>query len=79
MKPYVAFTSISRAAAATGMAAGPAAPVAVKLIDPIPTVDLYLVWCSTTTNPAVNAFIDCMDDTTTYNRPAKSPLAPSTT
>ena len=78
MKPYVGFTSISRAAAATGMAAGPAAPVAVKLIDPIPTVDLYLVWCSSITNPAVNAFIDCMDDTTTHSRPAKSPLAPST-
>lgn len=61
-KPYVAFASLSRAAAGMGTAAG-AATVALKLIDPIPTIDLYLVWSPSTVNSAVEAFVTCVNET----------------
>lgn len=61
IKPYVGFTSLPRAAA--GMGGDGALPVAVKLTDPIPTVDLYMVWCAQATNPAIEAFIDCINTT----------------
>lgn len=61
IKPYVAFASLSRAAA-VGMGTVGASSVAVKLVDPIPTIDLYMVWSSATVNSAVDAFVECVDD-----------------
>ncbi|ORM32496.1 LysR family transcriptional regulator [Williamsia sp. 1135] len=64
MKPYVAFASLSRAAG-VGMGTAGASSVAVKLIDPTPTVDLYMVWSETTVNSAVAAFVDCVEEVST--------------
>lgn len=61
VKPYVAFASLSRAAA-VGMGTAGASSVAVKLIDPIPTIDLYMVWSASTVNSAVDAFVECVDE-----------------
>lgn len=63
MKPYIAFASLSRAAA-VGMGTAGASSVAVKLVEPTPTIDLYMVWSATTVNSAVDAFVDCVDETT---------------
>lgn len=61
MKPYIAFASLSRAAA-VGMGTAGASSVAVKLVDPIPTVDLYMVWSESTVNGAVQVFVECVDE-----------------
>jgi hypothetical protein len=39
-----------------------ASSVAVKLVDPIPTIDLYMVWSASTVNSAVDAFVECVDE-----------------
>ncbi len=36
--------------------------VAVKLFDPIPTIDLCAVWRTAEANSAVFSFLDCIDD-----------------
>jgi DNA-binding transcriptional LysR family regulator len=61
VKPYVAFASLSRAAA-VGMGTAGASSVAVKLVDPIPVIDLYMVWSASTLNSAVAAFVECVDE-----------------
>ncbi|MDI9896308.1 LysR substrate-binding domain-containing protein [Rhodococcus sp. IEGM 1381] len=60
VKPLVGFASWSRATSA-GMGAVGASTVAVKLFDPVPTIDLYLVWRGNESNPAVDAFVRCVE------------------
>lgn len=60
VKPLVGFASLSRASMA-GMGTVGAHSVAVTLVDPVPTLDLYAVWRGGEHNPAVKAFLDCLD------------------
>ncbi|MFC0453337.1 LysR substrate-binding domain-containing protein [Rhodococcus jostii] len=61
VKPLVGFASLPRASSG-GLGAMGANSVAVKLFDPIPTIDLYAVWRSVEVNPAVFSFLDCVDN-----------------
>jgi DNA-binding transcriptional LysR family regulator len=61
MKPYVAFASLSRAAA-VGMGTAGSSSVAVKLVDPVPTIDLYMVWSASSVNAAVGIFVDIVSE-----------------
>lgn len=60
IKPLVGFASLSRASSA-GMGTVGARSVAVDLIDPVPTLDLYSVWRQGEDNPAVELFMNCLD------------------
>ncbi|MGW4248366.1 LysR family transcriptional regulator [Nocardia sp. NPDC004722] len=60
VRPLVGFASLPRAIS-MGMGAPGSNSVAVKLLDPVPTLDLYAVWRAEETNPAVEAFLDCID------------------
>ncbi|WP_067570806.1 LysR family transcriptional regulator [Nocardia acidivorans] len=60
VRPLVGFASLPRAIS-MGMGAPGSKSVAVKLLDPVPTLDLYAVWRSAETNPAVAAFLDCVE------------------
>lgn len=60
VRPLVGFASLPRAIS-MGMGEPGSPAVAVKLIDPVPTLDLYVVWRSGETNPAVAAFLDCIE------------------
>ena len=60
VKPLIGFASLPRAAA-VGMGAVYPPPVPVKLVDPIPVVDLYAVWRADERNAAVGHFLDCVD------------------
>ncbi|WP_067677138.1 LysR family transcriptional regulator [Nocardia miyunensis] len=60
VRPLVGFASLPRAIS-MGMVVPGNASVAVKLLDPVPTLDLYAVWSAEETNPAVSLFLDCVD------------------
>lgn len=60
MKPLVGFASLPRAIS-VGMGAVGASSVAVKLFDPVPTIDLYAVWRTAETNPTVQLFLECIE------------------
>ncbi|MCC3313895.1 LysR family transcriptional regulator [Nocardia africana] len=60
VRPLVGFASLPRAIS-MGMGEPGSPSVAVKLLDPVPTLDLYVVWRSEETNPAVAAFLDCLE------------------
>ncbi|MQY17160.1 LysR family transcriptional regulator [Nocardia macrotermitis] len=60
VRPLVGFASLPRAIS-MGMALPGSTSAAVKLVDPIPTLDLYAVWNAEETNPAVSLFLDCVD------------------
>ncbi|MFE3543735.1 LysR family substrate-binding domain-containing protein [Nocardia sp. NPDC059177] len=60
VRPLVGFASLPRALSMR-MGAVDDGPVAVKLIDPVPTVDVYAVWRAGQDNPAVPLFLDCLD------------------
>ncbi|WP_330253459.1 LysR substrate-binding domain-containing protein [Nocardia sp. NBC_00565] len=60
VRPLVGFASLPRAIS-MGMGATGSSSVAVKLFDPVPTLDLYAVWRADETNPAVSLFLDCVD------------------
>ncbi|WP_225731449.1 MULTISPECIES: LysR family transcriptional regulator [unclassified Nocardia] len=60
VRPLVGFASLPRAIS-MGMGVDAGTPVAVKLFDPVPTLDLYAVWRADETNPAVSRFLDCVD------------------
>ncbi|MGC0362202.1 DNA-binding transcriptional LysR family regulator [Rhodococcus sp. 27YEA15] len=57
VKPLVGFASILRANSG-GLGVTGANSVAVKLCDPVPTIDLYAVWRSEEVNPAVFSFLE---------------------
>ncbi|PRZ44420.1 DNA-binding transcriptional LysR family regulator [Antricoccus suffuscus] len=54
--PMVGFASGPRADSYT--AHGPSDPIAVRLVDPTPTLDLYAVWRKDNGNPALAALVD---------------------
>ena len=60
VKPIVGFASLPRAVAVGLGASGPD-PVAVKLVDPVPAIDLYAVWRADETSVAVHNFLGCLD------------------
>ncbi|MFG1795955.1 LysR family transcriptional regulator [Nocardia sp. NPDC049149] len=60
VRPLVGFASLPRAIS-MGMGAPGSSSVAVKLFDPVPTLDLYAVWRADESNPAVSLFLDCVD------------------
>ncbi|WP_278262460.1 LysR substrate-binding domain-containing protein [Nocardia sp. AG03] len=60
VRPLVGFASLPRAVA-MGMGAAQSDSVAVKLIDPVPTLDVYAVWRAEEANPAVSLFLDCLE------------------
>lgn len=59
VRPMVGFASLPRAIA-MGMGSPGSSSVAVKLVDPVPTLDLYAVWRAEEDNPAVSQFVDCL-------------------
>ena len=60
VKPLVGFASLPRATSA-GMGAVGANSVPVKLLDPVPVIDLYVVWRAAEINPAVASFLGCLE------------------
>ncbi|MFI6172841.1 LysR family transcriptional regulator [Nocardia sp. NPDC051052] len=60
VRPVVGFASLPRAIS-MGMGAPGSSLVAVKLLDPVPTLDLYAVWRADESNPAVSLFLECVD------------------
>ncbi|MBC7304846.1 MAG: LysR family transcriptional regulator [Nocardia sp.] len=67
VRPLVGFASLPRAVSA-GMGSSGTDPVAVKLVDPVPTLDLHVVWRADEQNPAVALFLDCLADTVADDR-----------
>ncbi|MEU4320420.1 LysR substrate-binding domain-containing protein [Nocardia fluminea] len=62
VRPLVGFASLPRAVSA-GMGSSDTDPVAVKLVDPVPTLDLHVVWRADEQNPAVAMFLECLAST----------------
>lgn len=60
VKPLVGFASWPRAVAVGLGASGPD-PVAVKLVDPVPVIDLYAVWRADEPSIAVEHFLECIE------------------
>ncbi|MFI6996109.1 LysR family transcriptional regulator [Nocardia sp. NPDC050175] len=60
VRPLVGFASLPRAIS-MGMGAPGSSSVAVKLLDPVPTLDLYAVWRADESNPAVSLFLECVE------------------
>ncbi|MBF6518706.1 LysR family transcriptional regulator [Nocardia farcinica] len=60
VRPLVGFASLPRAIS-MGMGSPGNSPVAVKLFDPVPTLDLYVVWRADKTKPAVEIFLECLE------------------
>lgn len=60
VRPLVGFASLPRAIS-MGMGAPGNGSVAVKLFDPVPTLDLYAVWRANESKPAVEMFLECLD------------------
>ncbi|MFI7525018.1 MULTISPECIES: LysR family transcriptional regulator [Nocardia] len=62
VRPLVGFASLPRAVSA-GMGTASTDAVALKLVDPVPTLDLHVVWRADEQNPAVAMFLDCLAST----------------
>ncbi|WP_067865142.1 LysR family transcriptional regulator [Nocardia shimofusensis] len=60
VRPLVGFASLPRAIS-MGMGAPGNSSVAVKLLDPVPTLDLYAVWRAEEKNPAVEMLLECLE------------------
>ncbi len=60
VRPFVGFASLPRAQS-MNMGGPDSGAVAVKLLDPVPTLDLFAVWRAEETNPAVGLFLDTID------------------
>ncbi|MFB7874551.1 LysR family transcriptional regulator [Nocardia sp. NPDC056064] len=60
VRPLVGFASLPRAMS-MGMGVPGSGSVAVKLVDPVPTLDVYAVWRADQQNPAVSLFLECLD------------------
>ncbi|MBW0270009.1 LysR family transcriptional regulator [Nocardia sp. MH4] len=62
VRPLVGFASLPRAIS-MGMGVAGSSSVAVKLFDPVPTLDLHAVWRADEPNPAVALFLECIEST----------------
>ncbi|MCA2206931.1 MULTISPECIES: LysR family transcriptional regulator [Nocardia] len=60
VRPLVGFASLPRAIS-MGMGVPGSSSVAVKLFDPVPTLDLHAVWRADEPNPAVALFLECVE------------------
>lgn len=60
VKPVVGFASASRGLH-IGWAGSGTRPTAVQLYDPVPTLDLYVVWRAANTAPLVRVFLECVE------------------
>ncbi|HEX3781782.1 MAG TPA: LysR substrate-binding domain-containing protein [Pseudonocardiaceae bacterium] len=68
VKGLVGFASSSRAMFAAA-AVGGVRPVPVALHDPVPTIDLYVVWRGEDGDGARTAFLDCVDSVGPFRVP----------
>ena len=69
VKPLVGFASATRGMF-PGSVAGGVRTVPVPLYDPVPTIDLYVVWRDSDPNPLQSAFLDCLDQAGPFHAPA---------
>jgi DNA-binding transcriptional LysR family regulator len=69
VKPLVGFASASRAIFGSRIA-GAVPPVVVQLYDPVPVIDLYVVWRDSESNPLQTAFLDCLEAAGPFRVPA---------
>ncbi|MGV9409396.1 LysR family transcriptional regulator [Nocardia sp. NPDC003693] len=69
VRPMVGFASLPRAIS-MGMGTPGSSSVAVKLVDPVPTLDLYAVWRAEEDNPAVAQFVQCLTEAAAVPIPA---------
>ncbi|MCM3922968.1 LysR substrate-binding domain-containing protein [Frankia sp. AiPs1] len=69
VKPLVGFASASRGLH-IGSAVGGPRPAAVQLYDPVPTLDLYVVWRAANSAPLVDIFVDCIESARPFQVPA---------
>ncbi|MEV0068515.1 LysR substrate-binding domain-containing protein [Amycolatopsis sp. NPDC050768] len=67
-RSLVGFASISRAMLA-GAVAGGARTVAVPLYDPVPAVDLYVVWRDDQDDRLRDSFLECLDAVGPFSSP----------
>ncbi|MFI5606913.1 LysR family transcriptional regulator [Amycolatopsis sp. NPDC051903] len=67
-KSLVGFASVSRAMLA-GAVAGGARTVPVPLYDPVPTVDLYVVWRDNQDEGMSTSFLECLDAVGPFSSP----------
>ncbi|TNC24165.1 LysR family transcriptional regulator [Amycolatopsis alkalitolerans] len=74
VKPLVGFASASRGVLA-GAAAGGVRPVPVPLYNPVPMIDLYVVWRDGEPNRLQAAFLDCIDAVGPFEGPGAEPRA----
>ncbi|MBF6209573.1 LysR family transcriptional regulator [Nocardia puris] len=74
VRPFVGFASLPRARS-MNMGAPDSGAVAVKLLDPVPTLDLFAVWRAEEHNPAVELFLDAITATRVDAAPSLQPRA----
>lgn len=67
-RSLVGFASISRAMLA-GAVAGGARTVAIPLYDPVPAVDLYVVWRDDEDDRVRDSFLECLDAAGPFSSP----------
>lgn len=75
VRPLVGFASVSRGLLA-GVAPGGVRPVPVQLYDPVPTLDLYVVWRDRDNNPLREAFLDSLDAVGPFKSPSLTRAEP---
>jgi DNA-binding transcriptional LysR family regulator len=69
VKQLVGFASVSRGMLA-GATAGGVRPVPVPLYDPVPMIDLYVVWRDSEPDRLQTAFLDCLEAVGPFRAPA---------
>ncbi|CAO5151689.1 Transcriptional regulator [Frankia sp. AiPs1] len=75
VKPLVGFASASRGLHIGSVGGGPR-PTSVQLYDPVPTLDLYVVWRTANEAPLVDGFIECVEAARPFQLPAYRAPAP---
>ena len=72
VKPVIGFASAMRAGHSTSTGTGITQTLMVALHDPVPTVDLYVVWRADDTRPLVQAFLGCIESAKPVDQTVKS-------
>jgi DNA-binding transcriptional LysR family regulator len=68
VRPLVGFASVSRGLQIGSGTGGPR-PTTVPLYDPVPTLDLYIVWRETDSTPLVRIFLECVESVRPFRAP----------
>lgn len=74
VKPLVGFASASRGIFGSRTAGG-ARPVCVQLYDPVPVIDLYVVWRDNEPDRLQTTFLDCLEAAGPFHAPALTRMA----